>query len=103
MDNMINNHSDHCLVTVKNKLFIMDDGRNNCEVFDNVCKKFVALKSTYTLSLNKAMSIGNKIVIFQNDESSVVLFDVDKYEWSGESCEVTKNLVEFSCVKIPQY
>ena len=101
MPSMINSYYLHSLVSVKNNLFVMDD--ENCEVFDNVCKKFVALKSSYILNWNKAMSIGNKIVIFQHNGSSVVCYDVDKDEWSEESCEVTKNLEAFTSVKIPPY
>ena len=103
MPNMINPHYFHSLVTVKNKLFVVDDETNTCEFFDNVCKKFVAIKSSYTLNSNKAMSIGNKIVIFQNDKSSVIFYDVDKDEWSEETCEVLEDLKLFSCVKIPSY
>ena len=103
MPDMINNHKFHSSVVVKNKLFIMDDGKNNCEVFDNVCKKFVTLKSSYTLDLNKAISIGNKIIVFQEFSLSVISYDVDKDKWSKESCEVTEYLELFSCVKIPQY
>ena len=103
MPNMINPNYFHRLVTVKNKLLVISDGRNKCEVFDNVCKKFVALQSSYTLNLNKAMSIGNKIIIFQHRRSSVILFDVDKNEWSEEPCEVTKDLGGFNCVKMPKY
>ena len=76
--------------------------KKNCEVFDNVCRKFVALKP-YTFDLNKAMSIGNKIVIFQHCKSSLFLLDVNKYKWTEESFEITKDLRGFECVKMPQY
>ena len=102
MPNTINNHHRHSLVVAKDKLFVIGRGYNNCEIFDNVCKKFVALKSTYTLNMNKALSIGNKIVILQNDRSSVICYDVDKDEWFEESCDATKNLTCFSSVKVPK-
>ena len=100
---MINYHDSHSLVVVKQKLFVIDCGNNNCEVFEDFCRKFIALKSSYSLHLSKAMSIGKKIVIFQNNSSLVIYYDVDKNEWFKESCEVTKNLEDFSCVKIPSY
>ena len=84
MANMINRHDDHSLVVVKDKLFVIGDGNNKCEVFDNVSKNFVALESSYTISVNKAMSIGNKIVIIRNDRPSVICYDVNKDEWSKE-------------------
>ena len=49
------------------------------------------------------MSIGNKILIFQHDKASVIFYDVDTDKWSEESCEVTKDLQCFECVKMPQY
>ena len=61
---MINYHDSHSLVVVKQKLFVIDCGNNNCEVFEDFCRKFIALKSSYSLHLSKAMSIGKKIVIF---------------------------------------
>ena len=103
LPNMINGHCDHSLVVVKNKLFVIGNENKSFEVFDNVCKKFVALKSTYTLSLNKAISIGDKIVIFQHSSTSVICYDVDKDEWFEESCEVTKYYEDFSLTKLPQY
>ena len=45
MPNTINNHDRHCIVVVKDKMFVIDHGKSNSEVFDNVCNKFIALKS----------------------------------------------------------
>ena len=49
------------------------------------------------------MSIGNRVVVFQEARSSIICYHVDKDEWSEESCKVTKNLDEFTCVKVPLY
>ena len=104
LPNMQNFHSNHSLVTVKNKLFVIDGNTNICEVFDNICKKFITLKSPYGyISLNKAMSIGNIIVLFLNEKSSTNCYDVEKDEWSDKSCEITKYIDDFSCTKIPWY
>ena len=102
MSNMINNHFLHSLVTVKSKLFVMD-GREHCEVFDNVCEKFVVFKSSTTFRFRDAVSIGNKIVILQNETSSIICYDVNKDEWSQKPCELTKDLEDFSCLKLPLY
>ena len=103
MPNMTSSKSGHSLVVVRNKLFVIGYGTDTCEVFDSSSKHFVAIKSPQTscLILNRAISIGNKIIAFQNIKSSIFCYDVDKDERSEESCEVTKNLQAFSCVKIP--
>ena len=103
MPNMINNHTFHSLVVVADKLFVVGQGTESCEVFDNVCKKFVVLKHHPHIEFNKSLSIGKKIVIFQRKRSSIVYYDVDKDEWSEESSEVTKNLIDFCYVKFPWY
>ena len=53
MPNMMNNHYDHSLVVVKNKLFVIDCGRNNCEIYDNVFKKFVSFKHSTFITFNR--------------------------------------------------
>ena len=103
MPNTINVYSHHNLVVVKDKLFVIGYARQSYEVFDNVCKKFIALKHRPRLSFNKCVPIGNKILIFHEMNSLVVCYDVDKNEWSEESCEVTKFLGDFSFVQIPSY
>ena len=52
MPNMVNSHCFHSLVAVKDKLFVISDKKFSCEVFDEVCKKFVTLKPTlHTISV----------------------------------------------------
>ena len=36
---------DHSLVVVKNKLFVISKRKDNCKVYDNICKKFITIKS----------------------------------------------------------
>ena len=93
----------HSLVVVRNKLFSIRSSSDSFEVFESVSKKFVSLKSTNDFKLNEAISIGNKIVIFQNDSISIFCYDVDTNEWLEKSCEFTKRLDNFSCVKISKY
>ena len=104
MPNMINGKYCHSLVAVKNRLFVIGIRINNCEVFDNICNKFVAIKSPQVgYHLNKAISIGNKIVAIERDGSSTVCYDVDNDEWSEESSPFSEGLIGFSCVKIPLF
>ena len=64
MPSMIKSRSGHSLVTVENKMFVIPFANNNCEVFNNFCKKFVAFKLSHTLFFMKAVSILNKMMIF---------------------------------------
>ena len=98
MTNTLNDHSCHSLLTVNDKLFVIGF---SCEVYDNVCSKFVAVNIPISFSLNKAISIGNKIVITGNNTSIMICYDVDKDKWSKEPCEVTKYLQNFTFVKVP--
>ena len=51
--------------------------------------------------MNHAISIGNKIVAFEDDKPVATCYDVDKDEWLEETCEVANNIQHFSCVKVP--
>ena len=104
MPDMINGACFHSLVVVKNKLFVIKGGNNNCEVFDSVCEKFIDLESPDThIYLDKALSAGNKIILFENS-ASVIIYDVVKDEWYKfeESSDAVEALC-FSCAKMIQY
>ena len=103
MPKTIYSHSYHNLVVVKNKLFVIGNDTDYCEVFDSVCKKFVYLKHPPCINYNKSVAIGNKIVVFQENRSTILCYDVGKDEWSIESCEITKSLQDFTCLKLPCY
>ena len=106
MPSMIHGKSYHSLVVVQHKLFVIAQTAYECEVFDNVCKKFVTLKIPLKapyFTFNKAISIGSRIVIFRNSRSSIICYDVDKKQWSEKPCETTKDLGNFSCTKLPWY
>ena len=125
MPDMVNGKvSYHDMVVVKNKLFVISSVADDCELFDNTCKKFVTLKSPHMSvvfleaipigskiyvfqsdSCNKSFSIGNLIFKnpFQDEAPSMFCYDVDKDEWSEMPCDATKNLEHFSCVKVPWY
>ena len=103
MPNMTSGKALHGLVVVRNKLFVIGNGRDACEMFDKTCKKFVAIKSppTEIVDLNKAISLGSKILVFRDNETIVLCYDVETNEWSEDTCEVAENLEEYACVKLP--
>ena len=99
----------HKSVAIKNKLFLVGGGAifdRDVEVFDSHCNKFVSIKEhpkwLDESNISDVLSIGNKIVIFSNEEGCVLIYDVDKNKWSRKSCEATKNIVHFSCSKLPK-
>ena len=103
MPNMNTAKSSHSLVVVNNKLFVISRESNTCEVFDNVCKKFIILKSPEIscFFLSNACSVGNKIYVFQDSKAEVIVFDTDENKWLEEPCEITRDLRSFYCVKVP--
>ena len=105
MPNMNDSKYWHSLVVVKRKLFAIGCGTDICEVFESSNKKFVSIKSPSTnyLCLNQVISIGSNIFAFQDNYSSIFCYDVDKDEWTKESCEITEQLDSYACVKVPCY
>ena len=103
MPSMVSGKSNHGLVVVKNKLFAMGARSETCEVYDNICKKFVVFESPRVKLQSYYVSIGSKIFAFQNKQPVAICYDVDKNKWSEEKCEVTNNLINFSCVKVPWF
>ena len=107
--NMINKVCNLSLVAFKNKLFTIavDGPRNVCEVFDRSIGKFVNLKipENRLSFFNQSMVIGNKITVFISGTESGLIncYDIDEDEWTEESCEPTKYLCCFACVKLPCY
>ena len=106
MPNMINRRCLHSLVPFKNKLFAIGGTyyNTNCEVFDKVSNMFVTFETPKFISSSvRAVSIGSKIFVFQDDTKIVLCYDVDKDEWSEEFCEATENICYYSAVKMPSY
>ena len=116
LPNMIEARWCHKSVAVKNKLFILGGETNlanfekNCEVFDSFSRKFVLLKPLPPYSLDdyseycniEVIPIGKKLVVFGNLKNVVRIYDLENDCWSEESCEMTKNLLGFCCVKVPK-
>ena len=70
------------LVVVKNKLFVISKIEDYCEVFDNICKKFITLQSPQFnwFSINSAFSIENKIFVLHENHSKKNSYDTNKNE-----------------------
>ena len=97
-------------VVAKRKLFVMGGDtrmirtyRVNCEAFDNVCNKFVALKSP-EFNENFVVSAGNRILVFKVRGNDVLSYDIEKDEWSAELSGL-ELCHYFSCVHVnlPMY
>ena len=109
MPNLLEGRTHHKMIGMKNKLFVIGGLMvPNCEVYDSTCKMFVALKpppdsckTPFHLPTSVA-TLGNKLVVFMSGSFFNVTYDVETEEWGCEKkCEVTKNLVEFSCAIMP--
>ena len=103
MPNMKNSHSEHSLIAVKDRLFVIGRETNICEVFDKFCTQFTVLKLPFHYSYVKCVSLGKKIVVFLDGSSSILFYNVDTDNWSVESHKITSFLQDFSCVKIPWF
>ena len=103
MPNMNSGKRSHSLVVVKNKLFVISKTEDDCEVFDNICKTFITIKSPKFdwFSSIEAHSVVNKIYVVQDRMSKIICYDTNKNEWSEESRKFTKKLRRFSSVKVP--
>ena len=99
MPNMVNAHSYHDVVTIKNKMYVIS--RKNVKVFDG--QKFVLLKppSDYFVNL-EAFSTGNKIHVVNFDNGKILKYDTVEDEWSEEPIKFAGNKRYEHFVKIPK-
>ena len=54
---MITCKSEHNLLVVKNISYVIGCGREICELFENVCKKFIVFKFPHFINLNRYVTI----------------------------------------------
>ena len=116
MPNMIKRRSRHDLVAIKNKLFVFG-GAHACEVYDSCCKTFSLLKSPPNLfekpqrlhsklHAASAVSMGDKIVVFDVNKRLAACYDVNKEQWSEGVTEMNMDALigrnGNGCVKLPQ-
>ena len=103
MPNMIQVKIYHRLVVVRNKLLVIGPRRSDCEVFDNKCKTFVALRLPGGIEtefqLSQVIAVGGKFFVFQSWKNPVYCFDADKDKYSKGNLKY--EISNFSCVKIP--
>ena len=109
ISNMIKERHCHKSAAIKNKLYTIWGFTHTNEVYDSTCEKFVLLKlPTYYFSRHldvpiAVISIDNKLVVFQRTKNTCLIYDVENEIWSEKPCEVSRNLLCYSCVKVPQY
>ena len=108
MPNMVEIRFGHSLLAVRNKLFaIMGYQTTSCEVYDSFSKKFVLMKSLpFNLKFDsentaKAVTIGNKVIIFQEDMQIAAVYDMDQNKWSKEEYKSEDSYEITNLVKIP--
>ena len=106
MPNMIEGRCGHSLICFKSKLFAIGGGRldTNCEVYDKTSNMFVTLKAPdFRSSSVQAVSIGSKILVFQNNTRDVLCYDADKDQWLKDFFEATENIDSYSTVRVPLF
>ena len=94
----------HSLVVALNKLFVIGEDSDICEVFDNACKKFVALKTPKFTSAEwkvKTFSIGCRIFVYTDDTDPLWCYDVNEDKWSKKNFDIGRK--DFSWVKVPRF
>ena len=110
MPDMLNERSGHALVAVKNKLYAIGgrliSGRScrECEVYDNLSKKFVIVNHVFPLSehiynVPQWFTMGKSIAIFGPDYQ-IAVYDVEDDEWTH--CDITQCESAPFCIKIPR-
>ena len=96
LPNMVEGRSGHKSVAITNKLFVIGGSKSTGEVFDSGCNKFVLLKlptasvGEYLWLTSAVVTLGYKLVIFNNRENRILFYDIENDEFSEEECEVAK-------------
>ena len=103
MPDMMFARKKHSLVVVRNKLFVVGGCKEPCEVFDaNFEKCSVFFRKRDNFSMNKVLSVGNRIVLLR-DKSSMFCYDFDQdflFKWI---CKPTQSFRSYSCIKFPRF
>ena len=112
MPNTVYRRCKHSLVVIKSKLFVIGYPRTPYEVFDKFTNKFVSINSSLIPSgvlsdlraflIVGAISIGNKIAVIERKPSTIDLYDTENDEWCEESFEISTEILNGGCIKIPQ-
>ena len=108
MPRMVEPRSNHSLVAVKRKLLVID---KSCEVYDSISKRFALLPrlealhkySLLNAAFTSAMLVGNYVHVFGNYSTYIFRYDVNEHSWKIGTCQVTKSIRDFFCVKVPKF
>ena len=93
--------TNHSLVAVRNKLFVI--GGETYEVFDSASGKFATLSvNSPMFDSSKCVQIGSKVVLFQGYSTVAYIYDTDKDELKPVECEVTRQIQNYCCVRVPK-
>ena len=101
LPNMVYTRKFHKSIALKNKLFITNGNRKECEAFDPVCNKFVLIKREFNRCINNIFPIGDKILMFFQYSNHVLLYDVENDLVLEKKIEVTEGKRGFTCLKVP--
>ena len=108
LPDMINERAHHGSVSMGNKMFVI--GGNSyatCEVFDNISRKFNAIKKidVTDIFMFSVVGIGNKIFAFPADCSSGIksfyIYDAFKDQWCEIEIDLSKVYSVFSFSRLP--
>ena len=105
MPDMILGRRHHSLVATRSKLIAI--GYNpHPEIYDRLFDKFVEMKpippSFDSFDFVKAISIGGKLQLFENNSKVMATYDVNEDKWSVEPFTATKDDWCDICLKIPK-
>ena len=108
---MIKRRSSHQSASFNINFFSVGGDHNvTCEVYDSICKKFVLLKSPdnrshyYKVTCPDAViSIGSKFYVFHTRKKTYFIYDIENEIWSEEPFNLSINISNFSCAKLPQF
>ena len=110
MPNMVQARCGHKSVAIRNKLFVIAGiGTTTIELFDSNCNKFVLVKpptvsvADHLLFTSAVVTLGNKLVIFNNRKNNILLYDVENDEFSEEKCEAAKVCRIRCSAKVPRF
>ena len=107
MANMVSGRSSHSLVVVKDKLFVIGNLTTDYEIYDSICKIFVALKSNSFFDFgefNEVVKVGSTLFIFRRSPSKIIYcYDVERSQWILKSCEFTDNIFIKLVANIPSF
>ena len=94
----------HSLRVVRNSLYVVGCFLDSCEVYDDVSRSFIVLKTPSKVYYNTrtAFCVGSKIVAIQGNASYVVCYDVNTGEWKTEKWfDTTSGYGQFYYAKVP--